>query len=197
MSERPQKVTLMERQRAVWHDNHIGIILTVMAVILLVGAAVLAYRQSRFQPPRFPDASTFQTSSRQPMVDSVAGKIPASEALTINVIGAGTETGRMCLAIYADKANFNEPEKAIARDYRPIVEGMSTFTYRKEDLPEQFALAAYHDENVDGLLNRNAIGVPLERYGFSNDARSSIGPPSFDESLIERPESGSIQLFIR
>ncbi len=197
MSEAPQNVSQWERQRTIWRDNHIGIILSVMAGILVTGAAVLAYRQNRFEPPRFPDARTLQGAGRPVMVDSVVGEIPESEALTVSVTGAANETGTMFLAIYADKESFNDPTKAISRTQEAIVKGASTFTFRAKDLPKKFAIAAFHDENSDASLNRNAIGIPLERYGFSNDARGTLGPPTFEEAVIERPDSGNIQLFIR
>lgn len=197
MSETPQNVSQWERQRTIWRDNHIGIILSVMGCILVAGATVLAYRQNRFEPPRFPDARSLQGAGRPAMVESVVGEIPISEALTVTVTGAANENGTMFLAIYADKASFNDPAKAISRTQQAIINGSSTFTFRAKDLPKKLAIAVYHDENLDSSLNRNAIGIPLERYGFSNDARGTLGPPSFEEAEIERPDSGSIQLFIR
>ena len=197
MSEAPQNVSQWERQRTIWRDNHIGIILSVMACILIAGAAVLAYQQNRFEPPRFPNAKSLQGAGRPVMVESVVGEIPMSEALTVTATGAANETGSMFLAIYADKASFNDPTKAISRSQQPIVKGMSTFTFRAKDLPKKIAISVYHDENADASLNRNAIGIPLERYGFSNEARGTLGPPTFEEAVIERPDSGNIQLFIR
>ncbi len=197
MLETPQNVSQWERQRTIWRDNHLGVILLVMGGILLAGAAVLAYQQNRFEPPRFPDARSIQGGGRQAMVESVVGEIPENEALTFTVTGAANETGVMMLAIYTDKGSFNDPTQAVSRTQAAIKEGMSTFIYRASDLPKKFAIAVFHDENSDSMLNRNAIGIPLERYGFSNDARGTLGPPTFDEAVMERPASGQIQLFIR
>lgn len=50
-----------------------------------------------------------------------------------------------------------------------------------EDIPPgTYALAVIHDENMDGKLGTNWLGVPTEGYGFSNDATASFGAPSFD-----------------
>lgn len=46
--------------------------------------------------------------------------------------------------------------------------------------PGTYALAVIHDENMDGELDTNWLGVPTEGYGFSNDAKASMGAPSFD-----------------
>lgn len=49
-----------------------------------------------------------------------------------------------------------------------------------EDIPPgTYALAVIHDENMNGVLDTNALGIPREGYGFSNDARAWLGAPSF------------------
>jgi uncharacterized protein (DUF2141 family) len=46
--------------------------------------------------------------------------------------------------------------------------------------PGTYALAVVHDENMDGKIATNWMGVPTEGYGFSNDATALMGAPSFD-----------------
>jgi len=49
-----------------------------------------------------------------------------------------------------------------------------------EDIPPgTYALAVVHDENMNGKLDTGMLGVPLEGYGFSNDAKAWFGAPSF------------------
>ena len=45
--------------------------------------------------------------------------------------------------------------------------------------PGTYALAVIHDENMNGKLDTNWLGVPTEGYGFSNDAKAMLGAPSF------------------
>jgi uncharacterized protein (DUF2141 family) len=47
-----------------------------------------------------------------------------------------------------------------------------------------WAVLAYQDENANGELDRNLIGIPSENYGFSRDARGRFGPPSFEDAAI-------------
>ncbi|MFZ5557512.1 MAG: DUF2141 domain-containing protein [Pseudomonadota bacterium] len=50
-----------------------------------------------------------------------------------------------------------------------------------EDIPPgTYALAVIHDENMNGKLDTNFLGIPREGYGFSNDAKALMGAPSFD-----------------
>jgi uncharacterized protein (DUF2141 family) len=49
-----------------------------------------------------------------------------------------------------------------------------------EDIqPGTYALAIVHDENMNGKLDTQWLGIPTEGYGFSNDVKAILGPPSF------------------
>jgi uncharacterized protein (DUF2141 family) len=61
-----------------------------------------------------------------------------------------------------------------------------------EDIPPgTYALAVIHDENMNGKLDTNWLGTPTEGYGFSNDAKGSLGAPAFAAASFatERPWS--------
>jgi uncharacterized protein (DUF2141 family) len=59
-----------------------------------------------------------------------------------------------------------------------------------------YALAFLHDENSNGVLDRDLIGWPQEGFGFSNDASPGLGgPPSFDTASF-RHEGGSTTLHL-
>ena len=59
-----------------------------------------------------------------------------------------------------------------------------------------WAVLAYHDENDNAELDRNLIGIPKEDYGFSRDAASRFGPPTFTEAAIAVQE-GDLAVKIR
>lgn len=53
------------------------------------------------------------------------------------------------------------------------------------DVPRgTYAVRLYHDENDNGELDTNLVGVPQEAFGFSNDARGTMGPPDFQEAAF-------------
>lgn len=65
-----------------------------------------------------------------------------------------------------------------------------------EDVPHStYAVRLYHDEDDDGELDTNMFGVPQEAFGFSNDARGSMGPPDFEEAAFTL-ESDSLSMTI-
>jgi len=49
-----------------------------------------------------------------------------------------------------------------------------------EDIPPgKYAMAVIHDENMNGKLDTNWMGVPTEDCGFSNNATGVLGAPPF------------------
>jgi uncharacterized protein (DUF2141 family) len=56
--------------------------------------------------------------------------------------------------------------------------------------PGVYALAIYHDANANGKFDRSGLGLPNEGYGFSNNASTFFGPPSFSSVRIAIPRSG-------
>jgi len=43
----------------------------------------------------------------------------------------------------------------------------------------KYAIAILHDENDDLHMNKTALGLPKEGYGFSNNVMGAFGPPSY------------------
>lgn len=43
-------------------------------------------------------------------------------------------------------------------------------------------ISAFHDENSNGKLDTNFVGMPTEDYCASREARGTFGPPSFDDA---------------
>jgi len=50
--------------------------------------------------------------------------------------------------------------------------------------PSRYAVIVLHDENDNGLLDANSVGLPTEGYGFSNNATGLFSAPSFDAAAV-------------
>jgi uncharacterized protein (DUF2141 family) len=51
--------------------------------------------------------------------------------------------------------------------------------------PGTYALAVIHDENMNGKLDTNWLGVPREGYGFSNDVKGLLSAPEFSAASFQ------------
>jgi len=54
----------------------------------------------------------------------------------------------------------------------------------------EYAIKVFHDENKNGELDTDFLGIPDEDYGFSNDASGWFGPPSWENAkfIFNQPE---------
>ena len=58
-------------------------------------------------------------------------------------------------------------------------------------------MATYHDQNNNGILDSNFLGIPKEAFGFSNDARGIVGAPDYDKAkiiFIQKNQMGMIRV---
>lgn len=58
--------------------------------------------------------------------------------------------------------------------------GSATISF-KDISQGEYALRYFHDQNGNGELETNLFGMPVEGYGFSNNAKPNFGPVSYEE----------------
>ncbi|MCR9145044.1 MAG: DUF2141 domain-containing protein [bacterium] len=58
---------------------------------------------------------------------------------------------------------------------------------------EEFAIKILHDQDRNGKVTKNFIGIPAEGLGFSNGAVLNFGPPKFKAARIARADAGKVQ----
>ena len=108
--------------------------------------------------------------------------------------------GEMHLAIYDDANVFENDNGEKGGAAKGIIDGVieevgtGTATYTFELPNGTYAIGIFVDVNYNNEMDRNFFGVPKEQYGFSNDAKGSFGPPSFNDASFT--VTGDMQLEI-
>jgi uncharacterized protein (DUF2141 family) len=100
--------------------------------------------------------------------------------------------GKVMVALHAprDGVSFPDFAGAVAAQWRMAEPGTLRFAFPGLK-PGRYAVAVYHDENDNGELDTNLLGIPTEGYGFSNDATGFAGPPDFDAAAVEVPDDAN------
>lgn len=57
-----------------------------------------------------------------------------------------------------------------------------------------YTVACYHDANENKELDKNLMGLPTEKYGFSNDARGTFGPPDLEDQRFRVSSDRTIRI---
>jgi len=50
--------------------------------------------------------------------------------------------------------------------------------------PGNYAISVLHDENMNGEMDKNWLGIPKEGFGASNNLKIGFGPPGFREAIV-------------
>ena len=91
--------------------------------------------------------------------------------------------GHIEIGLYNNAEVFPEVDKQYKVFYFKVTSNEIEYTI-KNLKNGRYALAIFHDLNSDTICNRNIMGIPKEDYGFSNNVRPFLSPPSFDDALI-------------
>ena len=100
------------------------------------------------------------------------------------------EAGDIHIAIYDDAAAFEADRgerggsaPGITQRIIEMVErGWTTYRYM---LPlGAYAIGIFHGGNLNNRLDNYFFGVPRKQYGFNNNVRGFMGPPSFKDATF-------------
>lgn len=111
--------------------------------------------------------------------DCVGKKSP--HRISVQVTGVSPAQGEVAVTLYPDDSRrFLAPKGKLARARvkasAPVIR--ACFWIPAAGV---YAIAVYHDADGDRDFDRTAVGMPAEGFGFSNDAPTRIGLPSFDK----------------
>jgi uncharacterized protein (DUF2141 family) len=115
----------------------------------------------------------------------MCGAAQAGE-LHVEVKGLTEIKGDLLVAVFNQKGQWLKQ----ASVNRKLGVTQSVLSVQFDNLPEgEYAVSVFHDLNSNGKLDSNAVGMPTEPYGFSNNAAGNFGPPSFDAAKIKLDQS--------
>lgn len=104
--------------------------------------------------------------------------------LTVRVIGARNAKGKIGITLFQDAQGFpDDTSKAIRQQSVEIDPNTMSAQVTFKDVPQgTFAVSVLHDENGNGKMDKNFVGIPKEGYGASNNSKKKRRAPRFDEA---------------
>lgn len=111
-------------------------------------------------------------------LSSALANVQAAD-LNVEIAGIAEAKGEVLVALFNKSEGWLRNGAGVSSATAQVGRVKVTFT----DLPEgDYAVSVIHDLNSNKKLDANAVGMPIEPYGFSNDAAGNFGPPSFDQA---------------
>lgn len=121
------------------------------------------------------------------LILSCAISFAAEELGTVSVelSGLAQASGNVYIAVY-DSDDEWLGENVVMHRKVVIAEALDGQVVRTalQLPPGEYALSIYYDENNNGKLDSNFIGIPREPVAISNNARPSFGPPKYEDAVF-------------
>ena len=122
------------------------------------------------------------------LLGTLSNPLPAhgnfSSNLTVEIDGVSDRKGQICFSLFSSSRGFpNSGDDAVDKQCTKITQTPPRITFNNLP-PSTYAVAVFWDDNSDGKLNRNFLGVPTEKFGFSSNPVVRTGPPKFGESAV-------------
>ena len=112
--------------------------------------------------------------------------------LIVNIKGANPNEGQAVLSLFSSDKTFLE-EPLVSKN--KAINDKGEVSFKLELLKTgTYAISVYYDEDSDGELKTGFLGIPKELVGFSNNARGTLGPPSFEKASFKLSESQTIEI---
>jgi uncharacterized protein (DUF2141 family) len=113
--------------------------------------------------------------------------------LSVFIEGVKSSAGNINVAVYNHADGFLKMDRVYKSGHTRAIKGITHLFI--DDLPEgEYALAVFHDENSNNILDTNWLGVPREAYGFSKGRVKMFGPPSFGECAMKISANSEIRI---
>jgi uncharacterized protein (DUF2141 family) len=102
-----------------------------------------------------------------------------NSSLTVTISSIKNNTGKLTAEVYNSKGQFLK--KAFKTNATVIKNNSAIVVFN--DLPKsEYTVMVYHDENNNGKLDKNFIGMPKEAVACSNNAKGFMGPPKYEDA---------------
>ncbi len=117
--------------------------------------------------------------------------------LTIKVEKVSPRGGDIRAALYTEQTWSDDNAKDINDGVVPARTG-ETIVVLTGIKPGIYGVKLFQDFNRNGQFDMNWIGLPLEKFGFSNDAHPTFSEPPFSATKFEvRPGANTITVHLQ
>ena len=118
-------------------------------------------------------------------------------SLDIDISGFEDLKGKLYLSLHRSETDF-DTDTAIEVHKKIVAVTAPSLVVPFKNLTAGFyAVKIFHDANNNSSLDKNMLGIPKEKYGFSNNAMGTFGPPNFSQAKFLVDKNTRHQILLR
>ena len=115
----------------------------------------------------------------------------AQNSLTVYISNIEKAKGNLEIGLFNSEKGFLKDGSQFLK--KKIKASGNTAKYTFSNLPKgNYAVAIFHDENLNSKCDTNFMGIPTEGFGFSNNYRPKISAPKFEQTKVYVENNKSI-----
>jgi len=112
--------------------------------------------------------------------------------LTVSVSGLQPLKGDLYISLHNRPEYFQVADSALMKKRIAVNEETETISFN--NVPAgKYAIAIYHDENLNAVMDANEKGFPKEGYGFSTKTKM-FGRPKFEQAAFNLTRNDTIEI---
>jgi uncharacterized protein (DUF2141 family) len=120
-----------------------------------------------------------------------------NQNLKVTITRLHNNNGEVLVSLFKNEIGFpDNAAKAYGKEKGFIVEKTSTIIFKNVP-PGTYAIAILHDENKNQKMDKTIFGLPIEGFGFSNNATAPFGPPSYKKASFIHTASGPTEIQVK
>ena len=122
-------------------------------------------------------------------------QLAPEDLIHVEIAGLRNDKGQVLCALFLSPGDFPKKTDKAVSHRTSIISNRHAVCEFLAVTPGTYAVSVVHDENSNGRLDTNFMGIPREGVGASNDAKGHFGPPKFDAAAFRFP-GGRLELKI-
>jgi uncharacterized protein (DUF2141 family) len=128
------------------------------------------------------------------LVALVTGFVSAQKVnLQVDMTGFKNNVGVVKVGLYNSEGTFLKTEFKTLESKIKNKKAMVIFEGLEKG---EYAVSIYQDENLNGTMDTNFMGIPKEDYMASNDEKGFMGPPKYASAKFSIKDNSKIRINI-
>lgn len=127
----------------------------------------------------------------------LASYTPAQQKTEIKITGIKSPRGKIIVQVFKDQLSYDDqkPCKRFVFDKQGMADGILPVKLELE--PGIYGFTLVDDENGNGKIDKNFMGIPKEGFGFSNFFMEKMKKPTFEDFKVDLKTAPNIVLKVK